>query len=46
MADLNGKKVLALASQGVEQIEYTSPRDALEIAGASITLASPDGKEF
>ena len=46
MADLNGKKVLALASQGVEQIEFTSPRDALSKAGASVTLASPDGKEF
>lgn len=46
MADLTGKKVLALASQGVEQVEFTSPRDALEGAGATVVLASPDGKEF
>lgn len=46
MADLNGKRVLALVSQGVEQVEYTSPRDALLAAGATVTLASPDGKEF
>ncbi|MBM7052294.1 type 1 glutamine amidotransferase domain-containing protein [Rothia sp. ZJ1223] len=46
MADLTGKKVLALASQGLEQIELTSPREALEGAGATVTLASPDGKEF
>lgn len=46
MTDLTGKKVLALASQGVEQIEFTSPREALEKAGAEVTLASPDGKEF
>lgn len=34
MTDMTGKKVLALASQGLEQIEFTSPRDALTEAGA------------
>lgn len=46
MADLSTKKVLILASQGVEQIELTSPRDALKNAGAQVSLAAPEGKEF
>lgn len=43
---LTGRKILILASQGVEEVELTSPRDALTEAGASVTLASPDGDEF
>ncbi|GAA1353655.1 type 1 glutamine amidotransferase domain-containing protein [Falsarthrobacter nasiphocae] len=46
MADLTGKNVLILASQGVEQVELTSPRDTLSDAGATITLAAPSGKDF
>lgn len=46
MADLTGKKVLALATQGLEQIELTSPQEALEAAGAQVSLASPDGEKF
>ncbi len=46
MANLDGKKVLILASQGVEQVELTSPRDALKDAGATVELAAPEGKEF
>lgn len=46
MADLSNKKVLILASQGVEQIELTSPRDALKDAGAQVFVAAPEGKEF
>ncbi|MDO4916056.1 MAG: type 1 glutamine amidotransferase domain-containing protein [Rothia sp. (in: high G+C Gram-positive bacteria)] len=46
MADLSNKKALILASQGVEQIELTSPHDALQDAGAEVILAAPEGKEF
>lgn len=46
MADLSNKKVLILASQGVEQVELTSPRDALKDAGVQVSLAAPEGKEF
>lgn len=46
MSDLSNKKVLILASQGVEQIELTSPRDALKDAGVQVSLTAPEGKEF
>lgn len=36
MADLSNKKVLILASQGVEQIELTSLRDALILPGGTL----------
>ena len=39
--DLNGKKVAILvANEGVEQVELTEPRRALEDAGAEVTLVS------
>ena len=38
---LNGKRIAILATQGVEQIELTSPRKALEKAGAVVELVSP-----
>ena len=41
MADqLHGKKVAFLATDGVEQIEYTEPRKAIEQAGAEAHLVS------
>ena len=46
MAEINSKKVLILAGQGVEQVELTSPRDALKDAGAQVVVAAADGKEF
>jgi protease I len=38
---LNGKRVAILATDGVEQVELTEPRKALEEAGAKTTLVSP-----
>ncbi len=41
---LSGKRVAVLMTDGVEQIEYTSPRSFLEQHGATVTLVSPKGK--
>ena len=38
---LNGKRVAILATDGVEQIELTEPRKALDEAGASTQIVSP-----
>ena len=38
---LAGKRVAVLMTDGVEQIEYTSPRSFLEQHGATVTLISP-----
>jgi protease I len=38
---LNGKRVAILATDGVEQVELTEPRKALDEAGAKTTLISP-----
>lgn len=43
--DLKGKRVAILVTDGFEQIEMTSPRKALEDAGAKTTLIAPDGGE-
>jgi protease I len=40
-AKLNGKRVAILATDGVEQVELTEPRKALEAAGAKVTLVAP-----
>src|SRR5438045_1905838 len=40
MADLSGKKIAVLATDGVEQVELTEPRKALEAAGATCELIS------
>ena len=46
MADLNGKKIAILtANEGVEQVEYTEPRKALEHAGATVELIAPEKGE-
>ena len=37
---LDGKRVAALFTDGVEQIEFTEPRKALEAAGATVTVVS------
>ncbi len=42
-AELKGKRVAILATDGVEGIELTSPRRALEDAGATVELLSPKG---
>jgi protease I len=38
---LKGKRVAVLMTDGVEQIEYTSPRSFLEEHGAQVVLLSP-----
>jgi protease I len=42
--ELRGKRVAVLMTDGVEQVEYTSPRGFLEEHGAQVTLVSPKGK--
>lgn len=38
---LEGKRIAVLMTDGVEQIEYTSPRAFLEAHGAQVVLVSP-----
>jgi len=38
---LQGKRVAILMTDGVEQVEYTGPREFLEGQGARVTLISP-----
>ena len=46
MADeLNGKTIAFLATEGVEQVELTEPWKAVEQAGGTPKLVSPDGEE-
>jgi protease I len=46
MSDLNGKKIAILtANEGVEQVEYEKPRQALEDAGATVELIAPEKGE-
>ena len=42
MEQLDGKKVAFIIFDNFEQVEYTSPRDALEQAGATTHLLSPN----
>jgi protease I len=44
MADLKGRKVAVLATDGVEQVELTKPVEALRQAGAEVSVISPGGK--
>ena len=46
MGKLNEKKVAILAADGVEQIELTEPRKAVENEGADVTLLSVEAGEF
>lgn len=41
MAQLSGKKVAILVEDGFEQVELTSPKEALENAGAQTHIISP-----
>ena len=41
MANLEGKKVAILTENGFEESELTSPKQALEQAGASVDIVSP-----
>ncbi len=47
MAQLDGKRIAFLcATEGTEQVELTSPREALEDAGATTDLISTDAGEI
>ncbi|MGA9856690.1 MAG: type 1 glutamine amidotransferase domain-containing protein [Solirubrobacteraceae bacterium] len=47
MADnLNGKRIAIIATDGVEQVELTEPRKAVEAAGASTDLLSLQAGEI
>jgi protease I len=41
MANLNGKTIAILTENGFEEIELTSPKKALEEAGATVQIVSP-----
>src|SRR3954465_8584747 len=42
-SELQGKKIAILTGNGgVEQVEYTEPRKALEEAGATVELLAPE----
>jgi protease I len=41
MADLSNKKVAILTEEGFEQVELTSPKEALEAVGATVHIISP-----
>jgi len=41
--DLTGKRVAILATDGVEQVELTEPRQALDQAGARTVVVAPKG---
>jgi protease I len=43
---LSGKKIAILAADGVEEVEYTKPRKAVEEAGASAELVSLERGEI
>ncbi len=42
-AHLTGKRIAILATDGVEGVELTSPRQALEEAGAKVEILAPEG---
>lgn len=42
---LKGLRIAALMTNGFEQIEFTSPRDALVSEGATVEIVSPSGDE-
>jgi protease I len=44
--ELQGKKIAFLATDGVEQVEYTEPRKAIEQAGAEVHLISLETGEI
>ena len=45
MAILTGKKVAILTESGFEEVELTSPKKALEDAGAKVEIVSPKKKK-
>lgn len=45
MANLSDRKVAILTEEGFEQVELTSPKQALEAAGATVHIISPNEKD-
>ncbi|HET7035473.1 MAG TPA: type 1 glutamine amidotransferase domain-containing protein [Thermomicrobiaceae bacterium] len=45
-ANLRGKRVAALFTHGVEQVEFTEPAEALRQAGATVTVIAPQAGEI
>ena len=43
---LNGKRIAILATDGVDEVELTKPRDALREAGAQAVVVSPKDSEI
>ena len=43
-SELQGKRIAVLMTDGVEQVEYTRPREFLERHGAQVTLVAPKSK--
>ena len=43
-SELQGKRIAVLMTDGVEQVEYTGPRQFLEQHGARVTLVAPKPK--
>ncbi len=41
MADVKGRKIAVLATDGVEQVELTEPAKALKQVGAEVTVVAP-----
>ena len=44
-SDLTGRSVAVLVADGTEQVEVTAPREALQQAGATVLVLSPDGED-
>jgi protease I len=44
MGNLNNRKIAILTEEGFEQVELTSPKEALEAAGATVDIVSPNEK--
>jgi protease I len=45
MTKINEARILIISANGFEQSELEVPRDKLKEAGATVTLATPDGKD-
>lgn len=46
MADLNGKTIAIIATDGFEDSELTSPKEAVETAGATTAVIAPETGEI
>lgn len=46
MGNLNNRKIAILTEEGFEQIELTSPKEALEAAGATVDVVSPNKNTY